>query len=208
MRNLMEVIMQKTNFFSAKNVATLGILLALVIVLQAYSLYLRALTFVDLNLALVPIVLGALLLGAGAGAFLGFACGVVVLIQVIMGGNVFYSTIWVNSPVVTTLICLLKTTVAGYVAGIVFKLISKKNKYVATFVASGLVPLINTILFVIGCLCMPATIQSMNPDGVNLLVFILVSIVTWNFFIEFAISLLLAPAVHTVVRVVEKRVGK
>ena len=113
--------------------------------------------------------------------------------------------IWTYSPVVTTLICLLKTTVAGGVAGLVFRLIAKKNGYVATFVASALVPVINTALFVLGCLCMPDTINMMNADGVNIFVFICVGLVTFNFFIELAINLVVAPALHTVYRVVEKQ---
>ena len=55
---------------------------------------------------------------------------------------------------------------------------------------------------------MPNTIQSINPEGVNLFVFILVSIVTFNFFIEFALNVVLAPAIHRVVLVVEKQIGK
>ena len=184
--------MEKNKFFSAKNIAYLAVLLALVIVLQAFSASLQALTVVNLNLALVPIVLGALLLGPLAG---------------VMGINGFYTVIWSGSPFVTTLTCLVKTTVAGLVAGFVYNVIKKKNGLVATFVASGLVPIVNTVLFILGCLCMPATIQSINPEGVNLFVFIIVSIVTWNFFIEFAISLVLAPAVHRVVLVVEKQFG-
>ena len=37
--------------------------------------------------------------------------------------------------------------------------------------------------------------------------FILVGIVTYNFFIEFAINIVLAPAIHRIVLVVEKQVG-
>jgi hypothetical protein len=61
---------------------------------------------------------------------LGFACGVVVLIQVIMGAVPFYALIWSNDPVVTTLTCIVKTTVAGLVAGIAYDIIAKKNSIV------------------------------------------------------------------------------
>ena len=200
--------MERSKFFSAKNIAYLAVLLALVIVLQAFSASLQALTVVNLNLALVPIVLGAIILGPLAGAFLGLACGIVVLVQVVMGINGFYTVIWSGSPFVTTLTCLVKTTVAGGVAGLIYNAIKKKNGLAATFVSSGLVPVINTVLFILGCLCMPATMQSMNAEGANLFVFIIVSVVTWNFFIEFAISLVLAPAVHRVVLVIEKQINR
>lgn len=199
--------MEKKKFFSAKNVAYLGVLLALVIVLQAVGGTI-VIGPVQLNFTLIPIALGAILFGLWGGALLGFACGIVVLIQVIVGTVPFYTVIWNGSPVVTTFTCVLKTTVAGAVAGVLYGVVAKKNKLAATFVAAGLVPVVNTILFIIGCLCMPNTIQSINPEGVNLFVFILVSIVTFNFFIEFAINVVLAPAIHRVVLVVEKQIGK
>lgn len=198
--------MEKRKFFTAKNVATLGILLALVIVMQAFGGAIN-IGVVSLNFTLIPIVLGAILLGPLAGALLGLACGIVVLIQVIIAPSGFYYIIWTNSPIVTTLICLVKTTVAGLVAGFLFNAIEKKNRYVAVFVASGIVPVINTGLFILGCLCMWNTIGLM-ADGQNVFVFILVGLVTFNFFAEFGVNLLVAPALHTVYKAVEKQFKK
>ena len=169
-------------FFSARNIVYLAVLLALVVVLQAVGGTIP-IGVVSLNFTLVPIALGAILFGAGGGAFLGFACGIVVLIQVILGGG-FYAVIWTGSPVLTTLTCIVKTTAAGAIAGLVYKLIAKKNKLAATFVSAGLVPVINTLIFVLGCLCMSDTLTAeYGISGGNLLVFILVSLVTYNFFI-------------------------
>ncbi|MBQ2701393.1 MAG: ECF transporter S component [Clostridia bacterium] len=196
----------KKPFFSAKNVTSLAILLALVIVLQAFggSFSIGA---VSLNFTLIPIVLGAMLLGPLAGALLGFACGVVVWIQVIMGLVPFYVLIWTETPVVATLTCIVKTTVAGYVAGVLFRWLEGKNRYLAVFVAAAVVPVINTGLFVVGCLFMWDVILSI-AGGTNVFTFILVSLVTFNFFAELAVNLLVAPALHTVYRVVEKQFKK
>lgn len=193
-------------FFSSKNVTTLSVLMALVIVLQALG---GSISFggVTLNFTLIPIVLGAIVLGPVAGAFLGFASGVVVLIQVILAPAGFYYLIWTQSPFVTTMICLWKTTVAGFAAGWLFSLLKKKNQYVAIFVASGIVPIINTALFILGCLCVYDTI-AIASAGANVFTFILVGLVTFNFFFEFAINLLVSPALHTVYRVVEKQFRK
>ena len=85
--------MEKKGVFSAKRVTGIAVLLALVIVLQAIggTILIGA---VQLNFTLIPIVLGAILFGAGVGGFLGFACGGVVLIQVITGSAPFYVLIW------------------------------------------------------------------------------------------------------------------
>lgn len=198
--------MKNNKFFSTKNVATLSVLLALVIVLQSLGGAFN-IGAVTLNFTLIPIVLGAIVLGAGAGAFLGFASGVIVLIQVILAPAGFYFIIWSNSPVITMLICLLKTTVAGYVAGVIFAAMKNKNRYAAIFIASGIVPIINTALFILGCLCMADTIALM-AGGTNVLMYILVSLVTFNFFAELAVNLLVAPGLHTVYQVVEKQFKK
>ena len=98
--------MQQKGFFSAKNVTGIAVLLALVIVLQTFG---GTITIgaVQLNFTLIPIVLGAIMFGPWVGGFLGFACGVVVLIQVIMGFVAFYALIWANDPIVTTLTCIV-----------------------------------------------------------------------------------------------------
>lgn len=200
----------KKTFFTAKNIATIGVLMALVIVLQMFCGSINIANLITLNFSLIPIVLGAIVLGPVAGALLGFANGIVILIQVILTPSGFYYIIWTYSPVITTLICIVKTTVAGFVGGIVFRLISKKNTLAATFTAAAIVPVINTALFILGCLCMTDTIliyQDTLPDydGMNIFIFICVGIVTVNFFIEFALNLIVSPALNSVYRVVEKQ---
>ncbi len=187
--------------FSAKQITGVAILIALVIVLQAVGGTV-SIGVVQLNFTLIPIVLGGILFGAWIGALTGFVCGVIILIQVIMGIVPFYTAIWTGDPIVVTLTCLLKTTVAGFLCGYFYKLIAKKNKVVATFVASAVVPIVNTTLFVIGCLLMTNSVYGM-AEGQNILVFILVSIVTFNFFIELAINLIVAPALNRVFKAIK-----
>lgn len=194
-----------SRFFSARRVTTLAILLALVIVLQAFGATIN-IGPVQLNFTLIPIVLGAMVLGRYEGAILGFACGVVVLIQVIMGLVPFYTVIWTGSPVIAALTCVLKTTAAGYLAGLLYKVLYRKNKYVAVFVASATVPIVNTALFIVGCIGMWGAISTM-AGGTNMLGFILVSLVTFNFFIELGVNLLVSPALYRVIKVVDKSAG-
>lgn len=188
--------------FSAQEIAGVGVLLALVIVLQVFGGTI-SIGVVQLNFTLIPIVLGAIIYGALVGAFLGFVCGAIILIQVISGVVPFYVLIWTNDPIVTTLVCLLKTTVAGFVAGLIYNVIAKKNGLVAMFVASAIVPVINTLIFVLGCLLMFNSVYTLNGTQ-NILVYILVSIVTFNFFIELGINLLVSPALCKVVDVIKK----
>ena len=194
--------MEKKGFFSAKRITGMAVLLALVIVLQAFggTIMIGA---VQLNFTLIPIVLGAIVFGPFAGGCLGFACGVVVLIQVIIGGSPFYALIWANDPVVTTLTCIVKTTAAGVLSGLAYRWLVAKNELLATFIASGIVPVVNTLLFIVGCLFMTDSVYTM-ADGQSVLKFILVGLVTFNFFLEFAINLLIAPALYRVIGAIGK----
>ena len=194
--------MNKSNYFSARRITWLAILLSLVIVLQTFggSVNIGA---VQLNFTLIPIVLGAILLGPIAGLILGFACGVVVLIQVIIGLVPFYTLIWTETPLVAALTCVVKTSVAGLLCGYVYKLVKIKNAYVAVFVASSIVPIVNTGLFVLGCLGMWNAITTI-AGGSNLFGFIVLSLVGFNFFIELAVNVLVAPALYKVIKIVDR----
>ena len=194
--------------FSAKELTGISVLLALVIVLQAFggSIPIGAVT---LNFTLIPIVLGAIMFGPWVGGFLGLACGIIVLIQVVEGLSPFYALIWANDPIVTSLTCLVKTTAAGILAGYAYRLLAKKNPLTATFVASGIVPVVNTALFILGALCMTDSVHALaQGEGQNVLVFILVGLVTFNFFVEFALNLLVAPSIQRVVEIINKTVKR
>ena len=69
--------MSKNN--NTQKIVGLGLFTAIVIVLQLMGSFIRFGTF-SISLVLVPVVIGAALYGAGAGAWLGFVFGVVVLL--------------------------------------------------------------------------------------------------------------------------------
>ncbi len=200
--------MSGKGYFSPQRIAGIAVLLALVIALQGWM---GTISFgvVQLNFTLIPIVLGALLYGPIAGGILGLACGVVVMVQVMMGLSPFYTVIWTNTPVIAALTCVVKTTVAGLVSGWLYRWLRRKNALVGVVVASAATPIINTALFIVGCLLMNESIvafQGALPDfaGMNIFVFILVGLVTTNFFVELAVNLIFAPTLHRIIVLVGK----
>ena len=71
-----------------------------------------------ISLVLIPIALGAMLLGPTAGAILGFVYGVTVFVSLgVMHMDPFTGFLFDNTPVMAALICIVKTTAAGFVAG-------------------------------------------------------------------------------------------
>lgn len=207
------VSVKKQKLFTAKNISYIAVLVALVVVLQIFGGNIK-IAGLSLNLALVPIALGAILFGPLLGAVLGLICGFIIMIYGVTGVEPFTFYLFSINPIITVLLCLVKTTAAGAVAGWVYRLIVKKNRVVAVFVASALVPIVNTGIFAIGCFVIYDTIISylltfgLDYTGKNAFYVVFVVVITANFFIEMLTSLVLAPAVATVTRVVEKQIHR
>ena len=199
----MEVIMiAKRKFFSAKRVTGLAVLLALVIVLQLWGNNIK-IGATGLSFVLVPIVLGGVLFGPSAGAFLGLVFGFITLMYGVTGADPFTAVLFAEHPFLTSAVCLVKGTAAGLAAGLLFRLIEKKNGYVGVFVASAAAPVVNTGLFILGALLMSDTLSAnFVADGSTVLYFLIIGCAGINFLVELAINLMLSPAMYSVIRVV------
>ncbi len=185
-------------------VVILSVLIAFVLVFQLFGSYIKigATTF---SFVLVPIVLGGILLGVTAGAILGLVFAVVITVMGFTGVDAFTS-ILLNQALVGTLITIfLKGVLAGAVPALVYKLIAKRNDKVALFVASALAPLINTGVFIV-CMLFMSDVLTANfvPDGSTVIYFLVIGCAGVNFLIEFAINVLLAPAIERVLRALGK----
>ena len=180
-----------------KKIVMMGLLTAMVFVLQFVSMSIRTATF-SITLSLVPIVVGAALYGKWAGAWLGFVFGVAVLLT--GDANAFLA---VNVPG-TIITVILKGTLAGFASGVVYELLRKKNDTVATFVSGVLTPIVNTGVFILGCLAffMP-TIREW-AGGSNAVKFIFVGLIGFNFFIELAVNLILSPSIARIIKIGRK----
>lgn len=200
---------KRSNFFSAKNIAFFAVLLALVIVLQVWGGSIKIGPSTSLSFVLVPIVLGGMLLGPLAGACLGFAFGLIVFIYGVTGADGFTAILLQDHFILTTLLCIVKGTAAGFVSGLLYKLIANKNSLLASFVASAAAPIVNTGLFIIGALFMSNTLNAnFVPDGQSVIYFLIIGCAGVNFLIELAINLILAPTINTIEKVVEKSIKK
>ena len=163
-----------------------------------------------ISLVLIPIALGAMLLGTTAGAVLGFIYGLTVFITLgVMHMDLFTGFLFDSNPVMTFLICTVKTTAAGLVAGLVYRALSKKSVLLAVIVASALVPTINTGVFVLGCFTIYNTISLVAAgNGYAPVYFILVVCAGVNYALELAINLILSPALERITRVFSKRIRR
>ena len=196
---------EKRAFFTSRNIAWFAILLALTIVLQIWGSAIK-IGGVSLNLSLIPIVLAAIMLGAAAGALMGFACGVIILIYVVMGTEPLSLLMFQDHPLITVVMVLVKTSAAGLVSGLIYKIFSAKHPYAGTFAAAAVVPVVNTGLYILGALLMSDTIAASGfADGMSALYFLVVIAAGVNFLVEFAVNLAVSPAIYAVVGAIGRR---
>ena len=189
----------------------LAVLTAIVLVLQLTGAVIR-LPFLgtSVSLVLIPIALGAMLLGPAAGAILGLIYGITVFVTLgVMHMDPFTAILFDNNPVMTFLICTVKTTAAGLAAGLVYRALSKKNVLLAVFVTAALVPTINTGVFVLGCFTIYNTISQVAAgNGYGTVYFILIVCAGVNYALELAINLIFSPALERLTRVLSKRIRR
>ena len=190
------------NSLKIKRMVGIAILSAIVIVLQVLSNYIQ-IGALSITLALIPIAVGAILYGPIAGAILGLFMGLIVLTAPSTQAYFF-----VNNPAATIFLCLLKTGLAGLVAGFIFKLFAyfakktdstkKKKVLFATgiIIATIIIPVINTGLFIAG-----ATLFFLNSVYGGSAMAVITGVFTTNFLIEFIVSVVLSPAIVTLIKV-------
>ena len=182
---------------SIQRMVGIASLAAITVVLQVIANYI---TFgpVSITLALIPLVIGAILYGPWAGAFLGALMGAIILTAPSTG-----SFLAIN-PFLTVVICLVKTGVAGMVSGFIFKALYRKNLTLAVILAAITAPIVNTGLFAIGCMAFFWKTLQEWAGGSNTLGFLFLTMIGINFIIEFAVNSILSPSIVYIVRIISR----
>ncbi len=184
---------------SVKKITGVAILAALVIVLQVIGNYVT-LGPISINLALIPIAIGTIMFGPLAGALLGFVDGILCIVA--PSTLQFFMPF---APFWTVVTCLVKTTAAGLVAGLICKLIAKKNVTVGIIVSSLLIPIINTGLFALASFTVVnKAIANLNAANVETMKFVFLFVIGWNFIFEFGVTSVLSPTIVKIIKIVRK----
>lgn len=189
---------------SASTVVGIGLLTAIVIVLQFISMALRFGNF-SITLTLIPIVVGAALYGIKTGAWLGFVFGAAVLLT---GDAASFLTVNVPGTIATVLV---KGAMAGLCAAVVYRLIAKKNEIIAVLVSSVVAPVVNTGIFLLGCRIFFYDTVKAWGEGFgfeNAFVYMIVGLVGINFLIELGTNLVLNPAILRIIKIGRKKLVK
>jgi len=179
-----------------KTLVGIGLLTAVVVVLQALALGIRLGMF-NITLVLVPIIVGVALYGYAAGIWLGAVFGLIVLFT---DAGVFMA---INIPG-TIITCILKGVLAGFLAGIAYKALEQKNTLMAVIVAGIVAPVVNTGTFLLGCrLFFYNTIKEWAAGAgfANAGIYMLTAFVGLNFLVELAINLILSTVIVRIIQI-------
>ena len=184
------------NKLSQKRMSTetlvLGALLtALVFLLQFMGAFIRFGPF-SISLVLVPIVIGAATCGVGIATWLGLVFGVAVLAS---GDAAAFLAVHAMGTVITVLV---KGLACGFLAGIIYKLTEKINRYLAVVLAAIVCPVANTGVFLLGCLVFfMETVAGWGQAAgfENAGYYMIFGLVGGNFLVELAINIILTPII-------------
>lgn len=183
-----------------QKIVGIGLFTAIVVALQLLAASIKFGPF-SITLVLAPIVIGAALYGIGAGAWLGAAFGISVLIS---GDSAAFMTI---NPAGTVITVLLKGMLAGLVAGLIYKALERTNKTVAVVLAGIACPIVNTGIFLAGCYLFfqEWLVSVFGTTGFATVVTGLVSV---NFAVELGINMVLASVIVRVIDIGKKQLRK
>lgn len=183
------------------SVVTLGLLTALIVVLQGLAIGIKFGIF-SITLTLVPIIVGAALYGWKAGAWLGGVFGVVVLFT---DAGLFLAI----NPAGTVVTVLLKGVLAGAAAGAVYTLAARVNGVFAAIAAAIVSPVVNTGIFLLGCrIFFWETIGEWAAGAgfESAGAYVIGGMVGLNFLVELGVNLALSSAIVTIINLARKKI--
>ena len=183
-----------------RRLALVGLLTALAAVLSYIKI--PVVSTATVTLVLPVVVVGSILCGPIVGAWL----TVIPALTSFPEAALFMT----YSPFGTALTLILKGLLAGFAAGMIYKLLEKKLPKAAVICAAAVAPVVNTGVFLLGCYIFiwPELVALAMEKGVGigLLIFGLAGM---NFIIEMILNIVLCPAIIRVIELAKKKgIGK
>ena len=185
---------------NTQKLVLLALFTALVAVLSYFGGFIKIGGLASISLTLIPVVLGAALLGPKAGAWLGAVSGAVFFLT---ADAVFWLGLSVHGTIITVMV---KGIVAGLLAGLTYKLLKGVNPYLAVIVSAIVCPTVNTAIFLLGCLIffVDTVTAGAVAEGMSVGGYLIVFFVGLNFVFELLLNILVSPALFRIIRLGKK----
>ncbi|MCQ2449716.1 MAG: ECF transporter S component [Clostridia bacterium] len=194
---------KKKNLFT---LCLLALLTAIMLVMDFTPLGYITTGLFSITLMTLPVAIGAACLGEYAGLYLGFLFGLTSFLQCFGIGAMIdpsAAVLFATSPFGTIFACFIPRMIAGYVSGLLFRLLYKKfnTGILPHAVACAVVPLLNTVLFLSAYVLM---FKNTVLAGVSVKV-VFLSALSINGLIELAVTLIIGTAVSKAIHRYLKR---
>jgi uncharacterized membrane protein len=195
-------IRSSSSVVKTRKLVGMAILAAIVVVLQLLSYAISNLTVlpVSITLVLIPVVVGAAMYGTEAGAFLGGVFGIITIIGCVTGIDKGGAILFGSKPMLTLALCLVKAITAGYLAGVVYRAIAKKQIYLGVITAAIVGPVVNTGIFIAAMVLFYQETLLSWAGGKPIVTYILVGLAGVNFLIELGSNVVLGPVAVRIIK--------
>lgn len=189
--------MQTTKKIQTEKLVLISLFTALVAILAYFGGFIKIGGLASISLTLIPVVLGAALCGPWSGAWLGGVSGVVFFMT---ADAAFWMGLSIPGTIITVMV---KGIAAGLAAGLVYKLLEKSNRYLAVIAAAIVCPVVNTGIFLIGCLIffIDAVKDMAAGEGMSIGAYLILFFVGLNFIFELLTNIILSPAIVKLINI-------
>lgn len=176
---------------STQRLALLSLLTALVAILAYFGGFIKIGGLASISLTLIPVVLGAALCGPWAGAWLGGVAGAVFFMT---ADAAFWLGLSIPGTIITVMV---KGILSGLLAGLAYKAVENKNRYLAVMISAVVCPVVNTGTFLLGCLVffMDVVNAGASSNGMSAWAYLIVFFVGLNFVFELITNIVLSPII-------------
>ena len=186
--------MKKMNT-KTNNLVRLAVLVAILLLLAYTPLGYLKMGPVEISFLMLPVVVGAIVIGPAAGAVLGGVFGLTSFLQC-LGTSAFGVMLFSINPIFTFITCMVPRILAGWLPGILFNALHThgKTKFVSFAAASISGAALNTVFFVSAVLVLFGSTDYIQSFGANLWA-VIVALVGVNGVVEALVAAIVGTAV-------------
>lgn len=179
-------------------------ILAAVILMMAFIPFLGYIHLGPLSATtlVIPVAIGAAVIGPGAGAVLGFVFGATSYIQC-FGLDPFGTTLNEISPIFTLIMCFVPRILMGFLTGLIYKAVSKASPIAGAVTCSIAAPALNTVFFVGALMLFFGSSEYIRSFGDSFIAVVAV-LVTWNAVFELVATGILGSCIAPLMIKLEK----
>jgi uncharacterized membrane protein len=208
----MEKIMKTTTNFRTLRMVQLALFTAIILIMAFTPIgYIKTLGL-EITLIVIPVTVGAIVLGPAGGAILGGVFGITSFIQC-FGMSPFGAMLLSINPVGTFIVCMVPRLLMGWLTGLIFAALHKTEatRKLSYYLASLAGPVLNTVLFMTMLMLFfynTDYIQGLakTMGTTNVLEFV-VAFVTLNGLIEAGVNFVAGTAISRAIDIFTKKSG-